>query len=394
MAYIVVNQPAEALIMMRSPILSLVQETTSATWEDPTYRFSVRVKAWDGSIASPPTDPIIELLRVPDADGKAVFNIAPVLEDLFTPEQPLPVSGTTSTAGVWNCQLIFGSYLDGVYSAAETGNTFQISDGYAIQQQNINEYANFADITDGKKFLFPVESTYVIEGQSAWIHFYLAQEPDRFLDYQDDQANTFTVNFPTGTVTTSSQSIYRAPMGAEQVAALAAAVPVAWNPSRWFEIRLRDSSAGFYQSVRVFIHQPHFCDIGTDSIAYINRFGVRDYLHVRGNVTQSVSQERTTWDRRILTTEFGLGYPTGASQEGNTGIIGRKSFRVNTGFVPANTSEKVQDLLMSKTHYLVSAAQNVRIDTSSIELQKSTQEDLINYVFEFSLAGNLIQNIE
>lgn len=379
---------------MRSPILALVQETTALTWENPTYRFSVRVKAWDGSIASPPSETIIELIRTPDGDGKAVFNVAPVLEDLFTPEQPLPISGTTSTAGVWNCQLIFGSYLAGVYTAASTGAVFQISDGYAIQQQAINEYEDFTAITDGEEFLFPIEETYVIEGESAWIHVYLAQEPDRFLDYQDDQANTFNLNFPTGTVTTSSQSIYRAPIGSAQVAAAASAAPVAWSPSKWFEVRLRDSDGGIYQSVRVYIHQAHFCDIGSDSIAYINRYGVWDYLHIRGNVTQSVSQERTTWKRRILTTEFGLGYPAGASEEGNTGISGRKSFRVNTGYVPANTSEKVQDMLLSKTHYLVSVGQNVRIDTTSIEIQKNTQQDLINYAFEFSLAGNLIQNIE
>lgn len=392
MALTVTTQPAETLILMRSPILCVLRESVTLTREDPTFRYVVDVRAWVGTIASVPVASLVRLLRVPGPEGNGLFNIAPVLEDLFSPSAPF-AEVTSNPAGTWNCELAYGYLLDGVYTEVSRSDVFQITDGYAVQQQNLNQYEKYDEILDVEAFLSPVTESYIVDNLQSWLHVYRQPDLVRFIDYEDDQGNRFSYNFPSPQPPTASQfSVLRLPLAPADIADLPGSS--SFSPVNFFNVIVR--SAGIlYEEHRVNILNRNFCDLDVDAIAYINRYGVWDYIHFRGRVSTGVSQERTNYLRRITSYfENQLVYAKGTSEEGSIGVKGTKQLTLQTGFVPESVNEKIQDLLMSKYHYSFKLQQNVKLDTSSIDFQQKSNEDLINYTMQFSLAGNLIQSIE
>ena len=393
MALTVTTQPAKTLIMMRSPILCVLREGTSATRNDPTFRYVVDVRAWVGTIAAVPTQALYRLIRTPDPSGNGLFNVAPGLEDLFTPLSPFQVT-TTSTAGTWNCQLAYGYLLNGVFTEASRSDVFQIAGGYAVQQQTLNRYEKYNEVLAVQAFLSPVTETYLVDDLKAWLHIYRLPTSNQFISFVDDTGNEFFYIFPNPTPPTSSQfTVLRIPLALADIASLPGYDPE-FQPLNYFTVRVR-SITTIYESHKVNLYKRNFCDMDTDVIAYVNRYGVWDYIHFRGRINTGVSQERTTYKRRITSYfENQLVYVVGTSEEGSVGVIGGKQITLNTGFVPESVNEKIQDMLLSKYHYSFALQQNLKLDSNSVQLQQKSGENLINYTIGFSVAGNLMQNIE
>ena len=84
-------------------------------------------------------------------------------------------------------------------------------------------------------------------------------------------------------------------------------------------------------------------------------------------------------------------YNTSRAQTKSFNINGSKNIRLNTGWVPENYSELIQDLLLSETILLDGVP--VEVKTTATDLKTSLKDRNINYEIEFTYGFNLINNV-
>ena len=72
-------------------------------------------------------------------------------------------------------------------------------------------------------------------------------------------------------------------------------------------------------------------------------------------------------------------------------INGGQSVKLNTGFVPENYSDLIQDLLLSETVLL--DGKPVEVKTQANTLKTGLQDRNINYEIEFTYSFDLINNV-
>ena len=393
MAYSVTFTPQEGLRLLRSPLISVVFESDSATRNNDTFRYFCRVQVWGGS-PTPlpgPTDFIIAtLIQSPRPGGSGVFNISPLLDEVIT-QVGATGTATNDNTRLRNVRLRFGYFLNGVENLEATEDFFQVSEGFAVQQEPINGYGDDTAIIDGKRFMLPTTAIQIVSDQPAYVHIYTGKETNRRVQYRNlDGTFPQTVNLPANT------RVWRVPIGLEQVNDQG--FMPQFDPSRGFILRIIDSvSASEYEELRIEVVDKPFCDIPTDSIAYINRYGVWDYIHVRGQRFRNIGQSRTEWSRRLgrVNPAQQYTYPSGRSQVGVTEVIGSETIVYNTGHVRADRiNERMVDLMMSKHFFSVALNRPLILDTPNIGLRNDSESELINYELQFKIAGNLIQNIQ
>jgi len=392
MAYSITFQPDLILHMARSPLIAVVRETDPVLRDDPTFLYYCRIQNYAGPLLPLPavdSDIIAELTQPPRPNGLGMFNVQPYLEASI---QKTGAFSTLSQASslVENLRLHFGYYLDGVaYPQAMSDTAFRFTDGYAIQQQGINLYEHSTDIIDCKRFMTTAQNIEVVSDRQAWVHLFAGQAPDRQVEYRRlNGLNPFTISMP------SNISIWRLPIGVEDVNAIS--TNPAFSADDGFSIRVVDSiSTEEYQQLFVRVLPKGFCGIESESLAYINRFGVWDYLHGRGRSVETIKQSRTEWTRRIGVSNQvdAWTYINGTSQMGVIGVLGEKEIAFSTGYVNGETREKIQDLMLSLNVLSARLDVPVILMNNQIVLQDGNGADLINYDLQFKIAGNIIQDI-
>ena len=393
MAYSVTFTPGPGLRLLRSPLMSVVRETDGTIRNNPTFRYFCRVQVWGGAPLPLPGagDFIVAtLLQSPRPDGAGVFNISPLLESVIA-QVGAGDTVTNANTRLRNVRLRFGYFLNGTENLEVTSDYFQVSDGFAIQQQPVNRYEHDTDVIDAKRFLVPNQRIQIVRDQKAWVHVYVNQEDERRVQYRNiDGTFPQTVNLPANT------RVWRLPIGIAEVNALVGTAN--FKPENGFLIQVIDSvSTATYQQLRVEVLDRPFCDMPADSIAYINRYGVWDYLHVRGQRFRSIGQERTEWLRRIgrVNQADAFAYTTGESEVGVTEVMGGETLSYQTGYVRADViNEKMVDLLMSKNFFSLALNRPIILKSQNIQLRNDNESELINYTLEFAIAGNLIQSIQ
>jgi len=70
---------------------------------------------------------------------------------------------------------------------------------------------------------------------------------------------------------------------------------------------------------------------------------------------------------------------------------GKKTIKLNTGFVTQDYSELITDLLLSETILLDNVP--VTVKTKSVELKTHIKDKMINYEIEFEYAFDIINNM-
>lgn len=386
------------LRLARSPLIVVLTETTGIV-NNSGYRFILEVRVWKGNIGSVPALPKITLQAIPDPNKRGLFNVAPILQDIMTPEDP-DDTGNVSTAGTYAIQLKYGRINIDDYYWHGTSPTTIFTDGFAKAPQKINEYDYFTLINSGLKILTPVQTSDIGTESEGWLHFFRGNLKDQYIIYQDQDNNGFIhkLGLPL-TIATTQQTIGRIPVGIADVmvANSNSDLPsLTFNPTRFIRITLLNSSGGWANDQHIVNIVPKgFCDVEDDTISYVNRYGVWDYIHFKGRVKESINQESTKWNRRVTSfVDNVLQYPKGISQQGLIGVMGKTELTLQTGFVKDYINEKMIDLFMSKTHYSFRLKQSVTLESRNLDLMKDTNEDLINYTVQFSVSGNLIQNIQ
>ena len=92
-------------------------------------------------------------------------------------------------------------------------------------------------------------------------------------------------------------------------------------------------------------------------------------------------------------------YNTSFGQSRNFNVNGSKTIKLNTGWVPENFSNKMQDLLLTETalfynQYNVFQQGNaIQVKTSTLKYQTHLNDKAINYEIDIDLAYNTINNV-
>lgn len=121
--------------------------------------------------------------------------------------------------------------------------------------------------------------------------------------------------------------------------------------------------------------------------AFINRFGGWQFLNFFKAQTNSINVSSTAY--KLM--PDAIDYNTNRPQTASMNINGTQSVTLNTGWVPENYSDLIQDLLVSEAILL--DGKPVECKTTGTNLKTSLMDKNINYTVEFDYAFNIINNV-
>jgi hypothetical protein len=121
--------------------------------------------------------------------------------------------------------------------------------------------------------------------------------------------------------------------------------------------------------------------------AFINRFGGWQFLTFFKAQTNQLTVSSTMYN--LLPNNFNYNAYKGQSKAFN--FNGRQTVTLNTGFVPQNYSDLIQDLMLSEVVLLDNKP--VTLKTNQTNLKTTIQDKNINYTIDFEYAYNLLNNV-
>lgn len=121
-------------------------------------------------------------------------------------------------------------------------------------------------------------------------------------------------------------------------------------------------------------------------LSFINKLGGWEFLYCMGNSEDKVDMTNTDYK---FAQPFNYDIHVGQRQTFNT--IGKKSIKLNTGWVPERTKILIEQLLFSETILIDKVP--VVLKTKSSVLKKTLKDKMINYTLEFEYKFNVINNI-
>lgn len=123
-------------------------------------------------------------------------------------------------------------------------------------------------------------------------------------------------------------------------------------------------------------------------VQFVNRYGGLDFIWFFKMRTDSITTEAKEY--KLL--HPNLNYDTTIGQNAKYNFNGKQSVKMNTGFVPENYNELIQDLLLSEKVWINSIPAIVK--SSGIEFKTQIRNKNINYEIEFEYAFDLINNMQ
>lgn len=120
---------------------------------------------------------------------------------------------------------------------------------------------------------------------------------------------------------------------------------------------------------------------------FINRYGGWQFMTFFKAKSLAINTVSTSYN--VLADS--VNYNPKKAQSNSFNINGRRSIKINTGWVNENYSELIQDLLLAETILLDDVP--VQIKTQSTDVKTSLKDRNINYEIEFEYAFNLINNV-
>lgn len=120
---------------------------------------------------------------------------------------------------------------------------------------------------------------------------------------------------------------------------------------------------------------------------FINRYGGWEFLYFFKAQKTSINTTSTDFKLTPQSYQYNASVPQLKSFNTN----GKKSIKLNTGWVDENYSDLIQDLMLSETVLLDFVP--VQVKTQSSELKTYLQNKNINYEIDFEYAFDLINNV-
>ena len=123
-------------------------------------------------------------------------------------------------------------------------------------------------------------------------------------------------------------------------------------------------------------------------VQFVNRYGGLDFIWFFKMRTDSITTEAKEY--KLL--HPNLNYDTTIGQNAKYNFNGKQSVKMNTGFVPENYNELIQDLLLSEKVWINSIPAIVK--STGTEFKTQIRNKNINYEIEFEYAFDLINNMQ
>jgi hypothetical protein len=355
------------IIYSRSPYFIEVNETSQLGSKIDLY-------IWNNP-NSEPTSPTYTFTKTiaSTSNRKNVYNIAPFIKEYI--EAITPSDGTNSMMA--NVKVKRWKEVSlGSYTLLDT-TTYYSTNGYTNYSGGYNQ-------TGSTSTILPLANT-------SLEYFYEEDIAEAKYPY----INVWAANSSPATLSVS----YKDLRGRNEVI-----VTIARDGAKLYKIPLRTTSIKFDKgntctikwkptgeytddiaTIRVIpICEPKYTPV---QCQFINRYGGWQFLTFFKAQTNSIQTQGTTY--KMLPNA--VNYNTSRAQTRSFNINGGKMVKLNTGWLPENYNELIQDLLLSETILLDGVP--VEVKTTATDLKTSLKDRNINYEIEFAYGFNLINDV-
>jgi hypothetical protein len=355
------------ILYARSPYFIEINETSQLgsrvelrIWNNPNSRPSTATYTFTKSIAS-------------TTNRKNVYNIAPYIKEYI--EAILPSDNTNSMMAIVEVKRFKEATL-GVYTLLDT-NTYYSTGGYTNYSGGYNQSGSTSTI-------LPLVNTNL----------------EYFYEEGIAEANYPYINVWANNASPSVLQVsYKDLRGRNEVV-----VTIARDGAKLYKIPLRTTSLKFdkgntctilwkptgeYTDTIATIFVTPICEPKYNPIQcqFINRYGGWQFLTFFKSQTNSIQTMGTTF--KLL--PDAVNYNVARAQTKSFNINGSKSITLNTGWIPENYNELIQDLLLAETILLDGVP--VEVKTTATDLKTSLKDKNINYEIQFDYAFSLINDV-
>ena len=394
------------LLGTRSPILITWNGTGTAA-SDILY-FKLEIYAWTGDKDVRPASPTYTINRTSGfVDSFPTADIAPLLENYISQgisKIDLPSIATLTPSTMLWVEIDYDiEYLDAGFVVNDTGTTtrFLVTDGYS-------KFVDNANASLEARILINDISKNMYEFDTYMMPIYLG---DVGSSYQTDIAKVL-ISGSDGTTAevTAISGVLAGENSRDRVALFPSGIAnlqkylfdqsiTSLTEMRlldWYDIKILNSSDAVLDSRRFYNQcEPKFTPI---QLQFVNRFGMWDTLTFFKRSDDSITLSKEKY-RSVVGSASATGYNWGDQGRGMRSFNHevKKSITMNTGFVDENTSETIQDLIMSEyvlmtinrttervqdTYTIAQDFRAVVINTESLVLQKHINDKTINYTIQ------------
>ena len=413
-----INQQPAKKAYCRAPVLYLINDTDFALAG---AQFEAWVYMWDGDItADKPTEPNYKLKKLPDRTGNAIFDTHNLLKGFFG-DFPLDISaGLNNSNFVYNTQVEFYFSSDSTpQELRQTSSTIQFVYGYSYYLDKVNWENPIRTGQSGRDDFVEriIQDGGLIEAQSCIPQMLLTELEDGFMTdrptksciapntnmsiggiwndgaamdtiyIENDLGQSTSYDLSTiSPVTDAEDTLWQLPIGSDQFEA--------WKFSadtKWYYVVGTDGTTEITHRYYFEICEP--CKWGYLNLAFINRYGVWDYVQFYGRQDESynvTSGEHMRSGARQFSNQIQY-LENGQFIRNN--ISGRTTVSCNTGFVKEETSEVVKQLLLSDTVRDANTNEPYTIETSQETYKLHRNEKLINYTLSVKKAYSIINTV-
>lgn len=353
------------IIYARSPYFIEVNETSQLgsrivlrIWNNPDTRPDMATYTFTKSIAS-------------TTNRKNVYNIAPYVKEYI--EAIIPSDNTDSMLAIVEVERYKEATL-GTYTLLDT-TTYYATGGYTNYSGGYNQSGSTADIL----VLANTSLEYRYEEgitDYPYVNVWADNSSPATLtvSYKDLRGRNEVIN----TITRDGAKLYKVPLRTSSIKYdKGNTCTINWKPT------------GEYVDKSVTINVMPICEPKYNPIVcqFINRFGGWQFLTFFKAQTNSIQTQGTTF--KLL--PDAVDYNVNRAETKSFNINGNQSIRLNTGWIPENYNELIQDLLLAETILLDGVP--VEVKTTATDLKTSLKDKNINYEIAFDYAFSLINNV-
>ena len=353
------------IIYARSPYFIEVNETSQ-------LGSKIELRIWNNP-NSKPTDATYTFTKsiASTTNRKNVYNIAPYVKEYI--EAIIPSDNTDSMLALVEVKRYKEATL-GTYTLLDT-ITYYATGGYTNYLGGYNQSGSTADIL----VLANTSLEYRYEEgitDYPYVNVWANNSSPATLtvSYKDLRGRNEVVN----TITRDGAKLYKVPLRTSSIKYdKGNTCTINWKPT------------GEYVDESVTINVMPICEPKYNPIVcqFINRYGGWQFLTFFKAQTNSIQTQGTTF--KLL--PDAVDYNVNRAETKSFNINGNQSIRLNTGWIPENYNELIQDLLLAETILLDGVP--VEVKTTATDLKTSLKDRNINYEIAFDYAFSLINNV-
>lgn len=358
------------MIFARSPFIITIDET-------PQESTRLELFLWNGTGAAPAAPTYSLSKKVPSVNNNATYyNIAPFIREFFDFTQVASTPGGMSqnTNEDFYCNVIYKTYytLDGTETLIDTV-TDKAFDGFGYFEDEYNYQGQNVLLTDLSNYGGSNTYYYLCDSNAGLLTLYT--EATILNDWKARYTNLSTGTIQNVTLT-------------DNMVVDVKRVYTGWNAvGNKLEIIKTIGPIDSIQATFYFIPQCE-CRYTPISVEFVNRWGSWQNEFFYKASTESVEMENNRFKSNPVPFP---NYSTTQPQYKTFNTNGKRTFKVNTGWVNENYKQVIEEMLLSEMIRVDGLPANLK--TKSIEKFKSINTKTINYTMEFEMAYDIINSI-